>query len=346
VSRLAIVAMSLVVSWSCALADPIAEFYRNNQVSIFVGYGPGGGYDLYARLVARHLGKHIPGEPAMVVQNLPGAGSLRAANYIYTTASNDGTAIATFARNMSVMGVLGGHASVRFDPRKFTWLGSTSSYQNEAYILWVRKDSPMKNLEDARRPGGPEIVIGGTADGSTDTDVAMLIKQTVGINLRVVRGYPGSAEINLAVERGEVGGRFIGTSAVASTLPGWLRPDGPVRPLLQFARTTRLPEFANVPTAREVARDERGRQLIELAEIPYMLSRPFVAPPGVPAERAKALQRAFVEMAKDPDFLAEAEKLHADVSPVGATEAMQMIERLASAPADLKEAMRKLQGGG
>jgi tripartite-type tricarboxylate transporter receptor subunit TctC len=347
VSRLAIVAMSLVVSWSCALADPIADFYRNNQVSIFVGYGPGGGYDLYARLVARHLGKHIPGEPAMVVQNLPGAGSLRAANYIYTTASNDGTAIATFARNMSVMGVLGGHASVRFDPRKFTWLGSTSSYQNEAYILWVRKDSPMKNLEDARRPGGPEIVIGGTADGSTDTDVAMLIKQTVGINLRVVRGYPGSAEINLAVERGEVGGRFIGTSAVASTLPGWLRPDGPVRPLLQFARTTRLPEFANVPTAREVARDERGRQLIELAEIPYMLlSRPFVAPPGVPAERAKALQRAFVEMAKDPDFLAEAEKLHADVSPVGATEAMQMIERLASAPADLKEAMRKLQGGG
>jgi tripartite-type tricarboxylate transporter receptor subunit TctC len=347
VSRLAIVAMSLVVSWSCALADPIAEFYRNNQVSIFVGYGPGGGYDLYARLVARHLGKHIPGEPAMVVQNLPGAGSLRAANYIYTTASKDGTAIATFARNMSVMGVLGGHASVRFDPRKFTWLGSTSSYQNEAYILWVRKDSPMKNLEDARRPGGPEIVIGGTADGSTDTDVAMLIKQTVGINLRVVRGYPGSAEINLAVERGEVGGRFIGTSAVASTLPGWLRPDGPVRPLLQFARTTRLPEFANVPTAREVARDERGRQLIELAEIHYMLlSRPFVAPPGVPAERAKALQRAFVEMAKDPDFLAEAEKLHADVSPVGATEAMQMIERLASAPADLKEAMRKLQGGG
>lgn len=338
--------MSLVVSWSCALADPIADFYRNNQVSIIVGYGPGGGYDLYARLVARHLGKHIPGEPAMIVQNLPGAGSLRAANYIYTTASKDGTAIATFARNMSVMGVLGGHASVRFDPRKFTWLGSTSSYQNEAYILWVRKDSPIKNLEDARRPGGPEIVIGGTADGSTDTDVAMLIKQTVGINLRVVRGYPGSAEINLAVERGEVGGRFIGTSAVASTLPGWLRPDGPVRPLLQFARTTRLPEFADVPTAREVARDEHSRQLIELAEIPYMLSRPFVAPPGVPAERAKALQRAFVEMAKDPDFLAEAEKLHADVSPVGATEAMQMIERLASAPADLKEAMRKLQGGG
>jgi tripartite-type tricarboxylate transporter receptor subunit TctC len=338
--------MSLVVSWSCALADPIADFYRNNQVSIIVGYGPGGGYDLYARLVARHLGKHIPGEPAMIVQNLPGAGSLRAANYIYTTASKDGTAIATFARNMSVMGILGGHASVRFDPRKFTWLGSTSSYQNEAYILWVRKDSPIKNLEDARRPGGPEIVIGGTADGSTDTDVAMLIKQTVGINLRVVRGYPGSAEINLAVERGEVGGRFIGTSAVASTLPGWLRPDGPVRPLLQFARTTRLPEFADVPTAREVARDERSRQLIELAEIPYMLSRPFVAPPGVPAERAKALQRAFVEKAEDPDFLAEAEKLHADVSPVGATEAMQMIERLASAPADLKEAMRKLQGGG
>jgi tripartite-type tricarboxylate transporter receptor subunit TctC len=344
--KLAAIAVSLIISSSCALADPVVDFYRNKQVSIIVGYGPGGGYDLYARLVARHLGKHIPGEPAIIVQNLPGAGSLRAANYIYTNAPRDGTAIATFARNMPMMGVLGGHSSVHFDPRKYTWLGSASSYQDEGYMLWVRKNSPIKNLEDARRPGGPEIVVGGTSDGSTDTDIALLVKQTVGINLRVVRGYPGSSEINLAVERGEVDGRFIGTSAVASTLPAWLKPEGPVRPLLQFARATRLPDFPDVPTAREAARDERGRQLIELAEIPYMLARPFVAPPGLPPDRAKALQQAFVDMAKDPDFLAEAQKLHADVSPVGAAEALQMIERLAAAPADLKEAIRKLQGGG
>lgn len=341
----ALVAVLVISSWVSALADPVEDFYRHKQVSIIVGYGPGGGYDLYARLVARHLGMHIPGEPSIIVQNLPGAGSLRAANYIYANAPKDGTAVATFARSMPMLGVFGGHSTVRFDPRKYTWLGSTSSYRDEAYMLWVRKNSPVKNLEDARRPGGPEIVVGGTSDGSTDTDIALLVKQTVGVNLRVVRGYPGSSEINLAVERGEVDGRFIGTSAVASTLPGWLTPDGPVRPLLQFARANRLPDFRDVPTAREAARDERGRQLIELAEIPYMLSRPFVAPPGIPVDRAKALQRAFVEMASDPDFLAEAQQLHADVSPVGAAEALQMIERLAAAPADLKEAMRKLQGG-
>jgi tripartite-type tricarboxylate transporter receptor subunit TctC len=335
----------LIISWTSALADPVADFYRDKQVSIIVGYGPGGGYDLYARLMARHFGKHIPGAPAIVVQNMPGAGSLVAANYIYMTAPKDGTAVATFARNMPMMGVLGGHANVRFDPRKYTWLGSPSSYRDEAYMLWVRKNSPIKSLEDARRPGGPEIVIGGTADGSTDTDIALLIRQTVGINLRVVRGYPGSAGINLAIEREEIDGRFIGTSAVAATLPGWLQPDGPVRPLLQFARTTRLAEFADVPTAWEAARDERARRLIELAEIPYLLSRPFVAPPALPPDRAGALQQAFMDMAGDADFLADAQKLHADVSPVFAAEALEMLERLAAAPADLKEAMRKLQGG-
>ncbi len=342
--KLAAVAASLIVSWSSASADSVRDFYRNKQITIIVGYGPGGGYDLYARLVARHLGRHIPGDPSIIVQNMPGAGSLVAANYIYTTAPKDGTAIATFGRSMPMMGVLGG-ANVRFDPRKYTWLGSPSSSQDEAYMLWIRKSLRIENLEDARRPGGPELAIGGTADGSSDTDIALLIRQTIGLNLRVVRGYPGSSGINLAIERGEVDGRFIGTSSVASTLPGWLKPDGPVRPILQFARATRLPDFPDVPTAREAARDERGRQLIELAEIPYMLSRPYVAPPAIPADRASALQQAFLDMAKDPSFLADAEKLHADVSPVGAAEALQMLERLAGAPADLKDAIRKLQHG-
>jgi tripartite-type tricarboxylate transporter receptor subunit TctC len=344
--RLAAVAVSLIVSWSAAKADPVRDFYKGKAVSIIVGYGAGGGYDLYARLVARHLSKHIPGEPQIIVQNMPGAGSLVAANYIYMTAPKDGTAIATFARSMPMMGVLGGNNNVQFDPRKYTWLGSPSSSQDEAYMLWVRKASPVKDLEDARRPGGPEILLGGTADGSTDVDIAMLVKQTVGINLRVIPGYPGSSGINLAIERGEVDGRFIGTSSVASTLPAWLKPDGPMRPLLQFARATRLPEFPDVPTAREAARDERGRQLIELAEIPYLLSRPYVAPPGIPPERAKALQQAFLDMAKDPEFLADAKRQNADVSPVGAAEALQMLDRLAAAPADLKEAIRKMQGGG
>ena len=330
---------------TAAQADPVADFYKSKQVQIIVGYGAGGGYDLYARLVSRHLGRHIPGQPSVMVQNMPGAGSLRAANYIYTSAPKDGTAIATFGRNMPMLGVLGGNSNVQFDARKFTWLGSPSSAQDEAYMLWVRKDARVKSLDEARRPGGPELLIGGTAEGSTDTDIAMLIKNTVGVNLKVIPGYPDSNAINLALERGEVEARFIGTSSVASTQPTWLKPDGPMRALLQFARATRLPEFPDVPTAREMARDDHGRQLIEMAEIPYLLSRPYVAPPGIPEDRARALQAAFVAMAKDPLFLAEAEKIHVDVSPVGAPEAVEMLNRLANAPADLREEISKLQGG-
>ena len=329
-----------------AKADPVADFYKSRQVQIIVGYGAGGGYDLYARLVARHLGRHIPGQPAVLVQNMPGAGSLRAANYIYTSAPKDGTAIATFGRNMPMFGVLGGNANVQFDARKFTWLGSPSSAQDEAYMLWVRKDARAKTLDEARLPGGPELLIGGTAEGSSDVDIAMLMKKAVGINLKVIPGYPDSNAINLALERGEVEARFIGTSSVASTQPTWLKPDGPMRALLQFARATRLPEFRDVPTAREVARDEHARQLIELAEIPYLLSRPYVAPPGIPPDRARALQEAFVAMAKDPLFLEEAQRIHVDVSPVGAAEALQMLQRLADAPADLREEIGKLQSGG
>ena len=336
----------LMMAGASVRAEPVADFYHDKQIQIYVGYGAGGGYDLYARLIARFLGKHIPGQPRIVVQNMPGAGSLRAANFIYASAPKDGTAIATFARNMPLLGILGGNANVQFDSRKFTWLGSPSSAQDEAYILWARKDARVKSLDDARRPGGPELLLGGTAEGSTDTDIAFLIRDTAGLNLKVIAGYPDSNAINIALERGELEGRFIGTSSVASTLPAWLKPDGPMRALLQFARATRLPEFPDTPTAREIARDNNGRRLIELAEIPYMLSRPYVAPPGLPADRAAALQKAFNDIAHDPEFLAEARHLHMDVSPVGAAEAADMLNRLANAPDDLKDRLRKLQGGG
>ncbi len=329
-----------------AHAEPVADFFRGKQIQIVVGYGAGGGYDLYARLIARHFSHHIPGQPGVIVQNMPGAGSLRAANFIYSAAPKDGTAIATFSRTMPMMGVLGGNSNVQFDPRKFTWLGSPSSAQDEAYMLWIRKDSPVKSFEESRREGGHEILMGGTAEGSSDRDIALLIKQTVGVNLKVIPGYPDSNAINLALERGEVEARLIGTASVASTRPDWLKPDGSMRALLQFARVTRHPDFPDVPTARETARDPKGRELIELAEIPYMLSRPYVAPPGVPVDRARALQEGFAAMARDPDFLVDAQKARVDVSPVGPSEALEMLDRLAGAPAELREEIRKLLGSG
>jgi len=225
-------------------------------------------------------------------------------------------------------------------------LGSPSSEQDDAYILWTRIDAQAKSLAVARARDGPALLLGGTADGSTDTDIALLMQRTAGLNVKIISGYPDSNAINIALDRGELEGRFIGLSSVTATRPGWLAPNSMMQPLLQFARVTRHPRFPDTPTAREIAYDERGRQLIEFAEIPYMLSRPYVGPPNVPADRAKALQQAFAEVCKDPDFLAEAERLHVDVSPVGPQEALRMLERVAEAPPDIRDEIRALLANG
>ena len=340
-----VLAGSLLVAASGARADAVSDFYKGKQVQLIVGYAPGGGYDVYARLVARHIGKKIPGEPTVVVQNMPGAGSLRGANHIYTNAPRDGTAFGTFSRNMPLMGILGGNKNVLFDPRKFTWLGSPTSAQDDAYMLFVRKDAKAKTFEDLTRPGGPEVILGGTSEGATGNDVSLLVRDTANARIKLIHGYRDSNALFPAIERGELEGRFVGLSAVAATQPHWLRPDGPVRVLLQFARATRHPDFPDVPTAREKAKDPQARLLVEAAEVPYLLSRPFVAPPDVPADRAKALQAAFMAMTRDPDFIGDAKKINVDVSPVGAAEAMKMLDMLASAPQEIKDKLKELFSG-
>ena len=327
-----------------AQAQTPAEFYKGKTVTLIVGYGPGGGYDVYARLLAQHLGRHIPGNPTVVVQNMPGAGSLRAANFIYTNAPKDGTQIATFSRDMPLMGLLGGNANVQFDPRKFTWLGSPSSYGDDAYLLFVRKDAAVKTIEDARRPGGPKLVLGGTGEGATGNDISILLRDTLGLNIQLITGYPDSGALFLAADRKEIDGRYVGLSAVGSSKAEWLNPDGPMHALMQFALITRHPKFPDIPTARELAQNDRARALIEIAEMPYTLSRPFVAPPGIPNDRAKALQAAFMEVNSDPAYIADANKLHIDISPIDGPKVLEMIDRLSNSPPDLLDYMKKLQG--
>jgi tripartite-type tricarboxylate transporter receptor subunit TctC len=325
-----------------AKADAVAAFYRGKTVTLVVGYGPGGGYDVYARLVGRHIGRHIPGNPNVVVQNMPGAGSLRAVNWLYNLAPKDGTAIAHFARNMPLLGMLGTNPNAQFDPRKLTWLGSSSSFANDAYILIVRTDIPVKTIEDARRPGGDPLVLGGTAEGATGNDVPIILRDTIGLNVKQVVGYPDSGALFLAMERGEVHGRTTDLSSVKAIKPEWLKPRSGFHVLVQFARETRHQDFPNVPTARELARNEKGRALIELTEIPYKLSRPFAAPPGIPAAHAAALQRAFAAVHRDPDYLTEAEKQRVDVSPVTAEQVLAALRRIESAPPQQLDYLRRL----
>jgi tripartite-type tricarboxylate transporter receptor subunit TctC len=309
---------------------------------VLVGNGTGGGYDVYARLLARHLGQYIPGNPTVVTQNMPGAGGLRAVNYLYNTAPKDGTAIAIFSRDMPLIGIFGQNPNIRFDPRRFTWLGSSSSYANDAYFLFVRKDAPVKSIEDARRPGGPPLVLGVTAEGAAGNDVASLMRDALGLNLRLIAGYTDSNALFLAVDRKEVDARFVGLSATASSHREWLASDSAVRILLQFARVTRHPDFPDVPTARQLALDAQARGLIELAELPYRLSRPFAAPPGLPPERAQALRKAFLAVHQDPLYLEEAAKMKVDVSPVGGEEVLRAIEDIAKAPPETLDRLKRI----
>src|SRR6478736_9419873 len=323
--------LATVLAVAPAHAESVANFYKRRQVDLIVGSGPGGGYDIYARLLARHLGKFIPGHPPVIVQNMPGGGSLRALNFLYNLAPKDGTAIGTFTRNMPLIGLLGGNANVQFDPRKLTWLGSASSFVNDAYILIVRKDAPVKSIDEARRADLPGLVLGATADGGTGNDVPIILRDTIGLHVKQVVGYPDSASIFLAIERGEIHGRTVDLSTVRSVKPEWLKPDGGFRVFVQFARATRHPDFPDVPTARELAKNEAARALIELAELPYAMSRPFAAPPDLPPDRAKALQRAFLAVHDDPQYLEDAAKLRVDVSPIGGDGVLRAIDGIGAA---------------
>jgi tripartite-type tricarboxylate transporter receptor subunit TctC len=325
-----------------ARAEPVTDFYKGKQLTLIVGYGTGGGYDVYGRVIARHLGRHIPGMPNVVVQNMPGAGSLRAVNYLYNNAPKDGTVIAIFARDMPLLGIIGHNPNVRFDPRKLTWLGSSSSYTNDAYFLFVRTDAEVTSIDDARRPGGPPIVLGGTAEGATGNDIALVVRDALGLNIKLIAGYPDSNALFLAVDRKELDGRFVGLSATSSSHPEWLLPNSGMQKLLQFARVTRHLQFPDVPTARELALNDKSRALIELAELPYRLSRPFAAPPGVPSDRALALQKAFLAVHQDAQYLEETTKMKIDVSPIGGDEVLRAIEDIANAPPEMLDYIKKL----
>ena len=333
----------LFATWaSCATADPVADFYRGKQVTMIVSYGPGAGYDVYGRLVAKYMAKYIPGTPTVIVQNMPGAGSLKGANYIYSVAPRDGTAFGNFARNIPLLGIIPNSQTVQFDPFKFTWLGSSSDGSNDAYLLLARKDAGSKSIADLRRKDGPPLLVGSTSDGASSDATATMMRDLLGFNVKIVPGYRDGAEMYLAVERKEIEARMAGYSSAKPSRPGWFAPDSFVHVLMVMGRPTRHPDFPNVPTARELAPTDKDRQIIEVMEIPYQVSRPFAAPPEVPADRAKALQKAFGDAHRDPDFLAEAQKLKIDISPIGSDEILRLLQTLKNVSPEMMGYLQKL----
>jgi tripartite-type tricarboxylate transporter receptor subunit TctC len=335
--------LSLCFASAAFAQSAVEDFYKGKQFNLIVGYGPGGGYDITARLVGRYLGKYIPGHPNVVVQNMPGAGSMRAANYLYVNAPKDGTTIALIARDMPLIGLLGVNSSVQFDVHKVTWIGSSSSFANDAYALVVGPKSPVKSIAQARKPDSPPLVLGGTGEGGTDADVPKILRDAIGIRIKQVLGYTDTPSVVLALERGEIDGRTFDYSYVKKARPLWLKPDSGYHVLVQFARVTRHPDLPEVPTARELALNDKARALIEFAEAPLLtMARPFAAPPGVPEDRVKALRDAFAAAHRDPAFLAEAEKLGVDISPVSAASMMAELDKMAKASPEVFDYMKKL----
>ena len=308
----------------CAAQDAVADFYRGKQVTIMVGFGPGGSASLYAQALSRHMGRFLPGSPRFVVQHMPGAGGLVVANTIYNTAPRDGTVFAITGRTAAFEPLLG-NANAKFDGRKFGWLG-TANIENTVCLSW--HTSPVKTLQDAM---AHQLVVGGTGADATEVVFPKAANEYVGTRFKIVLGYQSSNEMNLAMERGELEGNCgLGWTIIKLRKPDWLR-DHKINILFQMA-LRKHPDLPDVPLIQDFAKTPEGRQVFEFLFAPQDMGRPFFAPPGLPPDRLAALRAAFEATLKDPQFLEEAGKMGLEVQVVGGGETQQLVERIYASP--------------
>ena len=338
--RLALLLIFLWVADPARAADDgIDAFYNGKNIRLTVGSSAGGGTDIVARLLARHLNRYIPGKPGIIVVNQPGGGGLVGANRIANNAARDGTEIATMERAIPQFAFMG-DTNVHFDPLALTWLGSLSSYRNDAFMLFVNADHPARSVDDLR-PGKMMARLGASQQGSTNLTFALIARDILGLNVVPIKGYAGTAKISLAMAAREVDGQLRGiVSLQASQRHLW--ETKMVRPLVQFARHTRHPVLPDVPTGYELLRDETSRALLEFAELPFFMAQSFVAPPNLPADRAAALRKAFVSMTADSDYRAEASKLDIDDSPVGYEEIEALLNKAKNTPKPVIDAFQRV----
>src|ERR1700722_1470736 len=316
-----------------AHAAGVEDFYKSRSVSIIIGYSVGGGYDTYGRLLARYLGEHIPGHPNVVPQNMPGAGSIKAANYIYGVAVKDGTAIATFGRTIPVAPLLA-VSGAAFDGTKFTWLGSIS---RDTSLCVTSAKSVIKTWDDfVAKPS----TLGGEGAGADPDVFAHLYKNVFGTKSKLVTGYPGTNDIALAMERQEVDG-FCGLSwsTLKSVHPDWLNNKS-INIIVQ-AGLTKEPQLPDVPLAIALARTQEQLQIVKLVVVSQEIARPFAAPPGVPADRRGGLVGGFEWTMKDQAFLAEARTQGLDVDPVGAARIDALLAEVYATPKDVTDKAAK-----
>jgi tripartite-type tricarboxylate transporter receptor subunit TctC len=323
--------VGLVLSGVLAFSGPAsaqADFYKGKTIELIISTGVGGGLDTNARMVARHLSKHIPGNPTIVAKNMPGAGHVRAANFIYNNAPKDGTTIGTLIPAFVMAQLLNRTDAIQFDAAKMQWLASTSSSNSTVY---VSSRAGVKSVEDAKKK---QVLMGGTGAGSYTTLYPIVMNHILGTQFKIVSGYTSTAEIGLAMERGEVQGRAGNNfNSLKSENPDLLR-DNKIAIITQVG-LERDPEFKSVPLLLEFARNEEEKKILTLFSADVVIGRPFLAPPGVPAERVEILRKAFAAVTKDPDFLKDAAQANLDVQLVEGARVQKIVEDLVSTPADI-----------
>jgi tripartite-type tricarboxylate transporter receptor subunit TctC len=333
IAGLLLAALCTAAPSGAAKADSVSDFYAGKTMSLLAGFPAGGGYDTYVRVLARHYGKFIPGHPSVVPSNMPGAGSLLAANFLYAKAPNDGLTLAMFAASAAMEPLLG-NKSALFDAAKFSWIGSMS--QDIAYCgVWQTPGAP-KTFDEMMTK---ETIFGGGATAAITFQHPMVLKNVLGAKIRVIPGYPGTREVNLAMHRGEVNGTCgLYVSTIKATFLDEVN-SGQLKPVIQMGNK-KSNEYGDVPSVFDYAKSDTERAVLDVHFKQLLLGRALAGPPGIPPDRLKALRDGLVATMKDKDFLAEAEKVGLEIDPASAEEVEQLLVRFAAYP---PEVFRKAQ---
>jgi tripartite-type tricarboxylate transporter receptor subunit TctC len=314
---------------------PAEDFYKGKTITLITSTGVGGTYDVVARLVARYMPHYIPGNPTIIVQNMPGGGNVLATNYMYNIASKDGTAIATIHSAMPLQQVFDA-GGVRYDADKFNWLGSTGP-QNEVIIVW--NTAGVTTIEQATKQ---EVILGGTGTGAGIVILPTVVNNLLGTKFKIVTGYRSSEDVNLGMERGEIQARAFGIDSISSQHPDWFT-EHKVAFLVQSGvkRDKRLPD---VPLVTELATNDEQRQIFKFFSSAPALGQPYVAPPGLPADRLAILRSAFAATLNDKGFLADAEKIRFTIDPMSADEVAQIVHETIHASPDIIDKAKTAMG--
>jgi tripartite-type tricarboxylate transporter receptor subunit TctC len=317
-----------------ASAQSPADFYKGKTIDLYIGYSAGGGYDVYARALARHMARFIPGNPTILAKNMPGAGSLVLANWLYNVAPRDGTAFGIIARGTAFDPLLGS-TKAQFDASKFNWIGSMN---DEVSVCVAWHTTGITTLEQVERN---ELTVGGSGPVADTDQFPKVLNATIGTRFKIVTGYPGGNDVDLAMERGEVMGRCGWSwSSVIATHKSWI-DDKKINVLVQLSLSKHV-DLPHVPLIMDFARTEEQKQIFKLVFARQPMGRPFLVPPGIPAERVAVLRKAFIDTMKSGEFLAEAGKMQLEINPVSGDAVQKIVQEVYRTPKAVAAAVAQM----